>query len=59
MQCEKEALEKTLVELNEQNMSEHSLNYQLNHKFKYLSQRNAKQEKRIQMLQDKLKFLND
>jgi len=59
VQCEKEALEKTLVELNEKNMSEQSLNYKFKHRSSYLVKRSNKQESRIKMLQEKIKFLTD
>jgi hypothetical protein len=59
VQCEKEALEKTLVELNERNMSEQSLNYKLNHRYNFLFKRSEKQKTRITMLQDRIKFITD
>ena len=57
IQQEKQALEKKLSQLSEKNLKEQSLNYQLSYKHKFFTQKSAQSEKRISMLQDKLKYM--
>jgi chromosome segregation ATPase len=57
VQKEKQDLEKKLSQLSEKNLKEQSINYQLSYKHKYFTQKSAQAEKRIAMLQDKLKYM--
>lgn len=51
------SLEKKLAQLSEKNLKEQSVNYQLSYRHKYFSQKSAQSEKKITMLQDKLKYM--
>ena len=57
IQQDKMTLEKKLSLLSEKNLKEQSVNYQLSYRHKYFSQKSSQSEKRIAMLQDKLKYM--
>ena len=57
VQMEKQTLEKKLSQLSEKNLKEQSINYQLSYRHKFFTQKSAQSEKRIAMLQDKLKYM--
>jgi hypothetical protein len=46
-----------LSQLSEKNLKEQSVNYQLSYRHKFFTQKSAQSEKRISMLQDKLKYM--
>ena len=54
---DKEALEKQLVELNEDNLGAQVSNYKLGYRVKYFSQKADMSKQRIDLLNDKLQFL--
>lgn len=57
VQQDKQSLEKKLSQLSEKNLKEQSVNYQLSYRHKYFTQKSSQSEKRIAMLQDKLKYM--
>jgi hypothetical protein len=56
-QQDKQSLEKKLSQLSEKNLKEQSINYQLSYRHKYFTQKSTQSEKRIAVLQDKLKYM--
>jgi hypothetical protein len=50
----REALEKELADLTEKNLKEQTLNYQLQYRHKYLTQKSQQAEKRLHMLTEKI-----
>ena len=57
MQQKKEDLDKELSQRIEKNMEVQSLNYQVSSMHKFYSQKTEKTEKRLEMLKDKLQFM--
>ena len=58
-QQDKQSLEKKLSQLTEKNLKEQSINYQLSYRHKYFTQKSSQSEKRITVLQDKLKYMTN
>jgi len=56
---EKENLEKQLVQLNESNMRQQTVNYSLTHKHRFFTQKAKASAARVKILQQKTDFLTE